>query len=578
MIVRSQPIEGKRQKSNWRRAELSMLAAPVKRSDTFESVTSQCTYRPAAQASYTRRPALAATPSTTLSRCLHDFDPLAAALPVGVVGAGAMGRGIAQVLAQCGCAVRLFDTNAAAVDAAIAAVAGALDKQVAKGRLDAGKRDATLAALQPAHALGRLAGCALVVEAVVEDLEVKRALFHQLENVVGPETALASNTSSLSITAIASTCAHPARVAGWHFFNPVPLMKVVEVVDGLATDPAVGDALTALTKRLGHTPVRAKDTPGFVVNHAGRGYTTEALRIVGEGICDFIDVDRVMREAAGFRLGPFELMDLTALDVSHPVMEAIYRQFYDEPRFRPSVITAQRLAGGRLGRKTGAGFYAYGDDAAPVVEPRPPVALPASVWVSRAYADRHGELTWLLRKMGATVEDQVLPSEDALVVVTPLGTDATTTALEQGLDPERTVAIDTLVPLSSRRTLMTTPVTLPEVREEAHGLFASDGTAVTVIGDSPGFVAQRVLATTVNIACEIAQQRIASPTDIDLAVRLGLNYPNGPLAMGDALGPMRVLTILRAMHEFYGDPRYRPSPWLTRRALLGVSLLTTERR
>lgn len=504
------------------------------------------------------------------------FDAHAPDLAVGIVGAGAMGRGIAQVLAACGCQVHLHDTNAAAIDAAIASIGDVLGKQVAKGKLDAAARDATLSRLLPAHALARFASCALVVEAIVENLDVKRALFHQLENVVPADAVIASNTSSLSITAIASQCARPGRIAGWHFFNPVPLMKVAEVIDGLATDRAVGDALIELTRRLGHTPVRTKDTPGFVVNHAGRGYPTEALRIVGEGICDFVDVDRVMREAAGFRLGPFELMDLTALDVSHPVMESIYRQFYDEPRYRPSVITAQRLAGNRLGRKTRGGFYDYGDDAVPLTEPRPPIALPATVWISRAYPDKNAELAWLLGKMGASVEPEDFPSDNALLVVTPYGTDATTSALEQGLDPERTVAIDTLVPLAMRRTLMTTPVTSRQVRDEAHGLFASDGTAVTMISDSPGFIAQRILATVVNIACDIAQQRIATPTEIDLAVRLGLNYPNGPLAMGDALGPMKLLTILRAMQEFYGDPRYRPSPWLTRRALLGVSLLTTE--
>jgi 3-hydroxybutyryl-CoA dehydrogenase len=505
------------------------------------------------------------------------FDPHLVDLPVGVVGAGAMGRGIAQVLAQCGCHVHLYDADPAAVDTAIASIAQALGKQVDKGKLDATKRDATMAHLAPAGDLAAFAGCALVVEAIVEQLEAKRALFRQLEQIVAADAILASNTSSLSVTAIASQCAHPARVAGWHFFNPVPLMRVAEVIDGLATDPRVGDGLMELTRRLGHTPVRAKDTPGFIVNHAGRGYGTEALRIVGEGICDFVDVDRVMREAAGFRLGPFELMDLTALDVSHPVMEAIYRQYYDEPRFRPSVITAQRLAGGRLGRKSGGGFYAYDDDAPPLVEPRPPASLPASVWISRAHAEAQSELTWRLEKMGATVEAGPVPSDNALIVVTPLGCDATTTAIEEGLDPERTVAIDTLVPLALRRTLMTTPVTLPVVRDEAHGLFASDGVPVTMIGDSAGFIAQRILATVVNIACDIAQQKIASPGDIDLAVRLGLNYPNGPLAMGDALGPMKLLTILRGMQDFYGDPRYRPSPWLTRRALLGVSLSTQER-
>ena len=179
--------------------------------------------------------------------------------------------------------------------------------------------------------------------------------------------------------------------------------------------------------------------------------------------------------------------------------------------------------------------------------------------------------------MGATVEPGPVPSDGALIIVTPLGSDATTCAVDEGLDPERTVGIDTLVPLALRRTLMTTPVTLPVVRDEAHGLFASDGVAVTMIGDSPGFIAQRILATIVNIACDIAQQKIATPADIDLAVKLGLNYPSGPLAMGDALGPLKLLTILRGMQAFYGDPRYRPSPWLTRRALLGIPLTTPAR-
>ena len=504
------------------------------------------------------------------------FDPQHPELEIGVVGTGAMGRGIAQVLAQCGCTVHLHDANAAAIDAAKKQIGDVFTKLVEKGKLDAAARDAALARLMPARALAQLANCALVVEAIVENLDAKRALFHQLENIVSPDAVLASNTSSLSVTAIAAGCKHPGRVAGWHFFNPVPLMKVAEVIDGLATDAAIGDALMALTLRFGHTPVRTKDTPGFIVNHAGRGFGTEALRIVGEGICTFADVDRVMRDAAGFRLGPFELMDLTALDVSHPVMEAIYRQFYDEPRFRPSVITAQRLAGGLLGRKTMAGFYRYDDDAPEVAESPAPIALPASVWISRDHAEAQGELTWLVQKMGATVEAENVPSEDALIVVTPLGGDATSAAIAEGLDPERTVAIDLLTPLALRRTLMTTPVTLPEVRDEAHGLFASDGVPVTMIRDSAGFIAQRMLAMIVNIACDIAQQRIATPSDIDLAVRLGLGYPKGPLAMGDALGPMRLLTVLRTMQEFYGDPRYRPSPWLTRRALLGVSLLALD--
>jgi 3-hydroxybutyryl-CoA dehydrogenase len=352
-------------------------------------------------------------------------------------------------------------------------------------------------------------------------------------------------------------------------------MKVVEVVDGLLTAPPAGEFLSALAARFGHRPVRAKDTPGFIVNHAGRAYGTEALRIVGEGIAEFHDVDRILRDCAGFRMGPFELLDLTGLDVSHPVMESIYRQYYEEPRYRPSPIAAQRVSAGLFGRKSGRGFYRYADGKQEEIsEPPAPAARPASVWVSRAGLGSN--LIELLRKLGAHIDRGVRPAAQSLCLVAPLGDDATATAIEEELDPARTLAVDCLLSLEKRRTLMTTPVTTPEMCAAAHGLLSSDGVPVTVIGDSPGFVAQRVLAQIVNIAGDIAQQRIASPEDIDAAVTLGLGYPHGPLAWGDAVGARRILAILEALHAFYGDPRYRASPWLKRRARLGVSLLTPE--
>jgi 3-hydroxybutyryl-CoA dehydrogenase len=497
------------------------------------------------------------------------FDPRSSALQMGVVGSGAMGRGIAQIAAQAGLTVLVYDSNPKAVAKALEAISASLEKLVEKGKIDREQARAALVRLQPCDALASFAVADLVVEAIVEKLEAKRELIAALETIVSKEAVLASNTSSLSVTAIAAGARHPERIIGWHFFNPVPVMKVVEVVDGLRSAGAVGDAMMELSRRLGHTPVRAKDTPGFIVNHAGRGFGTEALRIVGEGIAGFADVDRVMREACGFRLGPFELMDLTALDVSHPVMESIYHQFYEEPRFRPSVITAQRLAGGLLGRKTGAGFYDYSPDAPSPAEATPPTRLPESVWISPAAPERRAAVLDALSVPVRLVEDEALAE---LCVVLPLGHDATTAALAESLDAERTVALDVVTPLALRRTIMTTPKTLPEVRDLAHALFAAGGVAVTVIHDSPGFIAQRILAMIVNIACEIAQQDIASPADIDLAVRLGLNYPAGPLALGDALGPMRILEILANMQACYGDARYRPSPWLARRARLGMSL------
>src|SRR5688500_188428 len=367
---------------------------------------------------------------------------------------------------------------------------------------------------------------------------------------------------------MAAACRRPGRVAGYHFFNPVPVLKIVEVVAGVRTEPWVVDALGALAKRFGHAAVQCKDTPGFIVNHAGRAFVPEALRVLGEGIADFATIDRILVDAAGFRIGPFALMDLVGLGVAHAAMKSMYQQYYEEPKYRPSFLAEPRVAAGLLGRKTGQGWYRYGKDGAePLPEAPAPLARPASVWAAPQLKD-------LLSRLKARWVNSA--SDAAVCFAAPLGQDATTTALELQLDPQRTVAVDPLFGFAKRRTMMRTPVTRPEVVEAAHGLLASDGVPVSVINDSAGFVAQRVVAHIVNVGCDIVQMRIATPADLDRAVELGLGYPRGPLAMGDALGPAKVLEVLRAMYDFYQEPRYRPSPWLTRRARLGVSLLTAE--
>ena len=493
-----------------------------------------------------------------------------------IVGTGAMGRGIAQIAAAAGLEVWLYDSRPGAAEEARDFVAAMLGRLVEKGKMTAQALAAASGRMRVAGSLADLARADVVIEAIVEDLETKRALFRELENIF-PDVVLATNTSSLSVTAIAAGCRRPERIAGFHFFNPVPLMKLVEVIGGGLTDPSVLDLLCALARRLGHQPVRAADTPGFLVNHAGRGYGTEALRILGEGIAEPVDIDRILREAAGFRMGPFELLDLTGLDVSHPVMESIYEQYYQEPRYRPSPIARNRVAAGLIGKKVGRGFYDYkgGNQVAPQESPAP-TQRPESVWIGETDERSRSALVAVARAAKVALEDTPRPSKAALCLVAPLGEDTTAAAVAQDLDPTRAVAVDTFLGLERRRTLMTTPVTAPSTIAAAHGLLAADGTPVTVIRDSPGFVAQRVLANIVNIACDIAQQRIATPADIDRAVTLGLAYPQGPLAWGDALGPARVLSILEALLRLYGDPRYRPSPWLRRRAALGVSLLTPE--
>ena len=498
---------------------------------------------------------------------------------VGVVGVGAMGQGIAQMAAQAGAQVHLFDTQAPAVEKAIRAITQQWQKMLEKGRISSDTCATYTGRLRACDSLAQLSACDLVIEAIVEKLAVKKELFAQLEALVPASTVLATNTSSLSVTAIAAQLKQPQRFAGYHFFNPVPLMKVVEVVAGLKTSDTVCEQLDAFTRQMGHTPVRTRDTPGFIVNHAGRGYGTEALRIVGESVSDFATIDRILKDQVGFKLGPFELMDLTALDVSHPVMESIYQQYYEEPRFRPSIITAQRLAAGVLGRKTSEGFYSYVDGKAqvPLDTPAPQVQEMPPVWVSPRAA-RRPELLQLLKSLDARIETSAQPSEQALILVAPLGFDVTTVAAVDRLDPHRTMGIDLLFSdtHTKRRVLASNPATRPDMRMAAHALFARDGKPVSLIRDSAGFVTQRVVAHIVNIASDICQQGICTPPDLETAVQLGLGYPMGPLAMGDHCGPASILEVLFNMQTVYGDPRYRPSPWLRRRGALGLSLMQME--
>ena len=491
-------------------------------------------------------------------------------LTIAVIGCGVMGQGIAQVAAQAGCRVLMFDAKGGAAGAAKDAIAGALSRLVERGKLNQAQVTAALDLLQPVGQLADVATAQIAIEAIVESLAAKHALLRALEPVVAADCLIATNTSSLSVTAIGAAARHPARVAGFHFFNPVPLMKVVEVIDGALTAEWLEPVLSAFARRLGHRPVKAKDTPGFLVNHAGRGYGTEALRILSEGVADAATIDAILKGACGFRMGPFELLDLTGLDVSHPVMESIYHQFYEEPRFRPSPITAQRLAGGLLGRKTGRGFYDYAgkQEAAPITARG---ARPDSAWI--ADGPNAELIAGMAMKAGVRIGS---PQSASLIVVPMLGDDTTSAVHRLGLDPAKSVGIDALFGLDRHRTLVATPATERSRRDGALALFTADGTAASMIADSPGAVAQRVLATIVNIACDIAQQRIATPEDIDAAVTLGLGYPQGPLAWGDAIGAQKILAILERLLSITGDPRYRPSLWLRRRALLGLSLTHPE--
>lgn len=497
-------------------------------------------------------------------------------LIVAMVGAGTMGRGIAQVCAQAGLTTLLYDSRDGAAREAIAAIDRILGGLVSKERMTPAAKQGVIDRLRPIGTLAEAAAAEIVVEAIVENLDAKRGVFRELERHLAPDAVLATNTSSLSVTEIAAVCARPERAAGLHFFNPPPLMRLVEVIGGLRTDPAVVESLTAFCKRINKHPVVATDSPGFLVNHAGRAYGPEALRIVAQGIASPREVDLLMKEAAGFRMGPFELIDLVGGDIAHGVMVSIYDQYFGEPMYQPSAQMAVRVAGGLLGRKTEKGFYDY-SGAATVSVPTVPVAaqpMPASVWI--ADEDGGSDLAEWLKPAGVKYRLGGGPEAGALCLVTPLGEDASGAAVRLQLDPARTVAVDMLGGYQGRRTIMKTPLTSPEMLGAAVAALSAGETPVTVINDSPGFVVQRLLAMIVNVATRIAELRIAAPADIDTAVELGLNYPKGPLALGDRLGVGRVLAVLDGMHAVTLDPKYRASTWLRRRARLGVSLLTPD--
>lgn len=498
-----------------------------------------------------------------------------------LIGTGVMGMGIAQIAAQAGLEVRLFDVQSGAAEAGLNKLKTTLEKLVAKGKISQSDFDTTIARFKIIDRLEDSAGVDLVVEAIIENLEVKQKLFKQLEDVVSDQTILVSNTSSLVVTEIAAGCTHKSRVAGFHFFNPVPLMKIVEVVKGLFTSDKVVDSLLELAERMGHFGVKTKDTPGFLVNHAGRAFGTESLKILGEGVATISEMDRILREAAGFKMGPFELYDLTGLDVSHRVMESIFNQYYQEDRYRPNTLTRLMLSANTVGKKVGEGFYKYDQDVR--LNQEPPQAVPQvtdfnQVWVAADKNEDAETLKAFIQAQGKTLDQAETPAANSLILLATYGEDTTSACQRLQLDATRAVNIDMITDFNKRRVIMPSVITSQKYVDQAHALFAVADHPVSVIEESVGFVCQRVISMIINLACDIAQQGIASASDIDKAVRLGLGYPHGPITWGNIVGTEKVLLILDRIYAITGDQRYRPSPWLQRRAKLKLNLLHTVER
>lgn len=486
---------------------------------------------------------------------------------VAVIGAGAMGAGIAQVAAQAGHPVRLYDTRPGAAEQAIEGIDRLLGRQVEKGKLAPDSRSAIRDRLQPVDSLDALAKAHLVIEAIVEQLPVKQDLLRQLEALCATDCILASNTSSLSITSLAAGLKHPERVIGMHFFNPAPLMALVEIVSGLATAPSLAATLYDTARAWGKQPVHARSTPGFIVNRVARPFYAESLRLLQEGAADCATLDALLRDAGGFRMGAFELTDLIGHDVNYAVTCSVFEAFYGDFRFQPSLVQKELVDAGRLGRKTGQGFYSYAEGA----ERLQPATLTSQTPVERCTVE--GDLGALqplverLRANGVGVTERagagLVRVGDATLALSD-GRLASQRAREDGL--RNLVLLDLALDYASATRLAIShgAECSAEALDQAVGLLARAGLSACPVADLPGLVVLRTVAMLANEAADAVLQGVGTPGDIDLAMRAGVNYPRGPLAWADDLGIGYTLNVLDNLQRSYGEERYRPSLLLRR--------------
>ena len=507
---------------------------------------------------------------------------LPASVPVGVVGAGAMGAGIAQVAALAGHPVLVFDTRPGAAAEAVRGIHAVVGKLLARGRVSQGQAESLERQLQPVTALEELAGCGLVIEAIVENLEAKRDLFRSLEKLMAGDAIFATNTSSISITSIAAPLAQPEQLAGLHFFNPAPLMPLVEVISGLATSPAIAQTLYATARAWGKTPVFARSTPGFIVNRVARPFYAEALRTLQERAADCATLDAILRESGGFRMGPFELMDLIGHDVNYAVTCSVFAAFYGDTRFTPSLLQLELVEAGLLGRKAGRGFYQYADTAsASLPATCPPEPPPSSITLygdqpmALALADRLTRTSISFARVAAAPDGRLADCDTCVLS----HTDGRTATQRAATDHIRNLVLVDLAldpATATRLAIAPADTNTRAATSSALGLLQAAGYQVSPLDDIAGMIVFRTVVMLANEAADAVLQGVCTPADCDLAMQKGVNYPRGPLAWADELGAGTLVQALERILAATGETRYRVSPLLRRKALSGGRFFALE--
>lgn len=495
---------------------------------------------------------------------------------IAVIGAGTMGIGIAEVAASAGLTVLLFDVNHEVANRSIATLHSRLRKRVQQGKADAQATENMLLRITLTQSLPELSTAQLVIEAVAEQLTIKQAIFGELEGICDENTIFASNTSSLSITAIGRQLKYPERLAGLHFFNPAPVMKLVEIIRGKETADIVIETLKTLTLSLGKVPVLCRSTPGFIVNRVARPFYAEALRALEEQIGTPATLDSAMRDAGGFSMGPLELTDLIGHDVNYAVTNAMFQAFGYDPRFQTSLVQQELVQAGHLGRKSNRGFYCYEQNtndnqnntqAQPLIAAKVEVNQKQTVKAQGDWQILPEFLLLLLQneicieepKLGLSHSPTLIVNE---VIIMLTNGELTSKHAQTMNKPVVQFDLSANYGRATAVTLSFATQNSQQQNQQAIAFFQALGKDVIVLPDYPALLTMRTVAMLCNEALDGVNKGIASAEDIDNAMRFGVNYPKGPLSWGAQLGWRRILSILEQLSLFYADSRYRPNPLL----------------